>query len=683
MSNNSNFPEFIVDSFSKEGSSVYSTQLTALAAIYVLLIILIYIYRHYGRKEDFLDFIRKVLIPPTIAGGLMIYFIGYHVNHPHDDFTYKILLSMFSTARLFILGNDLIEVTENVNAVYKLWFSIFSVSAALISTSLLVNLFGKKIKAKLQILFNRSAENYIFFGINEAGITLAKDILRKNSSAFIVFVQNLYKDEDKSLLPSLSQSKILLIDKDSLMDSFELKHEEFLFHARENNHHNSQHETNHGLSFKNMGLHRKIKNRPTHLFLLSESEDQNIHLSQVFVHELKQQNIKQTAHIHIRTLTKDREEILDSWLRNEDKNIVIHQHNQSTIAATQLVTVNLPIDWLLQIPQAVNTQTAMVNKDFTVMFIGFGMIGNAALRKFFEQGQFIGSQFKAIVVDQNMSAQKGRFIHRYPGIMDTLQDNIEFHEMKIGGVEFYELLKKNSSVVDYYVVGLGSDELNVQIAHDIKHVMNTTDSRYKIFVQVINNNYYRSLNVSGDTTIQVFGRDCDVFTESIILKRNMEKMARKIHGAYAENAPDYKRDSWDDLSKLTQESNISVAEHIHTKLRLVGYSIEDIKQFENYEQFEKSLGEIRMQNLAKTEHLRWNAFHFVNGWKKWDLKDIPKEYILNKSNKNEERKLHACLVSWDELVDVSSAFNNEDYYLYDLACMKDIFRNIKEGLYEE
>jgi hypothetical protein len=163
----------------------------------------------------------------------------------------------------------------------------------------------------------------------------------------------------------------------------------------------------------------------------------------------------------------------------------------------------------------------------------------------------------------------------------------------------------------------------------------------------------------------------------------MEKMARKIHGAYAENAPDYKRDSWDDLSKLTQESNISVAEHIHTKLRLVGYSIEDIKQFENYEQFEKSLGEIRMQNLAKTEHLRWNAFHFVNGWKKWDLKDIPKEYILNKSNKNEERKLHACLVSWEELVDVSSAFNNEDYYLYDLACMKDIFRNIKEGLYEE
>ena len=181
-----NFPEFVVDSFSKEGSSVYSAQFTVLAAIYVLLLILIYIYRHYRGKEDFLDFVRKVLIPPTIAGGLIIYFIGYHVNHPHDEVIYKILLSMFSTARLFILGNDLIEVAENVNAVYKLWFSIFSVSAAIISTSLLLNLFGKKIKAKLQILFNRFRKRFVtgFITLHNFGTGFI------NGNNMVVFVEN-------------------------------------------------------------------------------------------------------------------------------------------------------------------------------------------------------------------------------------------------------------------------------------------------------------------------------------------------------------------------------------------------------------------------------------------------------------------------------------------------------------
>ena len=68
-----------------------------------------------------------------------------------------------------------------------------------------------------------------------------------------------------------------------------------------------------------------------------------------------------------------------------------------------------------------------------------------------------------------------------------------------------------------------------------------------------------------------------------------------------------------------------------------------------------------MENLAKMEHLRWNAFHYCMGYR-----TMPEELFAEraerfkegslkpgeKPGKDTENRYHACLVSWEELKDL-------------------------------
>ena len=50
---------------------------------------------------------------------------------------------------------------------------------------------------------------------------------------------------------------------------------------------------------------------------------------------------------------------------------------------------------------------------------------------------------------------------------------------------------------------------------------------------------------------------------------------------------------------------------------------------------------------AETEHLRWNAFHFVRGIHKWDISNI--EGKISKANDIKYRLRHAALVDFNQL----------------------------------
>ena len=69
--------------------------------------------------------------------------------------------------------------------------------------------------------------------------------------------------------------------------------------------------------------------------------------------------------------------------------------------------------------------------------------------------------------------------------------------------------------------------------------------------------------------------------------------------------------------------------------------------------------------LAENEHLRWNAFHFVNGICKWKLNEIDKKNA-KLIDKDGNLLKHGCLVEFSELGDISAKVRqlgntNEDY----------------------
>ena len=164
------------------------------------------------------------------------------------------------------------------------------------------------------------------------------------------------------------------------------------------------------------------------------------------------------------------------------------------------------------------------------------------------------------------------------------------------------------------------------------------------------------------------------------MRGDLEKVAKKIHEYYnAKKKDDQQRQSWDELPVIKQLSNISAANHIYTKLTLAGLSVDDVKEFGTASDFVSFLGAERIRNLAMDEHLRWNALHFANGWNTWELREIGENAA---SNKDEARKLHACLVNWADLSLVSERFK-EDYHAYDYENVVKIFELIKDGVYSE
>jgi len=54
---------------------------------------------------------------------------------------------------------------------------------------------------------------------------------------------------------------------------------------------------------------------------------------------------------------------------------------------------------------------------------------------------------------------------------------------------------------------------------------------------------------------------------------------------------------------------------------------------------------VLQENLGKTEHLRWNSFHYASGWVKKPMNEITGQ----KPRADEINKVHPCLVPWEEL----------------------------------
>jgi hypothetical protein len=647
-----------------------------LAGLLISLLILWYRLKYSRRRNGFLQFVKYRLVPVTVISGWTFYFIAYYF-YEHEQLLTSGLLAVFSTARFFVLENDLNEIQSfvKVNHLLMLLFSMIGASAVFISAFILLQLFGKRVVNKIKIWMDRSGETHIFFGVNMASLSLVKDLLRKNSSRLVIFIQKMDKNEDVSLYYEVEEAGAYLISRESVMENIELEKEESIIHPHKEGNATSQSNDYKHRNLKELRLTGKLRNRTTHLYFFSSSEDWNLSQARTVMEEINCLSLVKQVTAHIRVTSAELEELFHQSLSTICPNVKINLVNLSEIASRQLISSYNPVDWIDK-----DTQKALATADFAVLVVGFGQTGSAGLKKLLEYSQFSGSEFKAIVVDKEIQTQKGRFEVCFPGLLSNY--NIEFIETEPGRTSFYELIKKQANKLDYIVLTLGNDDLNIQTAKDLQQfLLRSTVKRIRIIAQVKDNNNYNLLfDTSKQVSLSIFGREKDIFTESIVIRGDMEYAAKKIHEYYnSKKEEGTKRQSWHELSVIKRLSNISAAYHIYTKLTLAGITVDDVKKFETTKDFINYLGVERFENLAKEEHLRWNALHFANGWNTWDLNEIPRHAA---SNKDEVRKLHACLVSWEDLMSVKERFQ-EDYYAYDYENVSNIFELIKEGVYNE
>ena len=133
--------------------------------------------------------------------------------------------------------------------------------------------------------------------------------------------------------------------------------------------------------------------------------------------------------------------------------------------------------------------------------------------------------------------------------------------------------------------------------------------------------------------------------------------------------------NWNKLYYLHKESNRMVADHIKVKLKFLGLVSKKVKNIDTKELFfdNKKLFESKLEDkvkLAKAEHNRWNAFHYIHGYEQIPFVSKTQKSFL-KTQHNTLKK-HMCLVDFDEFkarADELDAlgYNKGEFEGYDIA----------------
>jgi len=197
----------------------------------------------------------------------------------------------------------------------------------------------------------------------------------------------------------------------------------------------------------------------------------------------------------------------------------------------------------------------------------------------------------------------------------------------------------------------------------------------------LNNEYYNKLHGHYNSlpTKELEQYQNELYNANMEFSDVIKKVATKAKDNNIEIV-DYS--GWNNLSMFLKDSNRYLMEHHNIKKYIIDKFIDESLKEYDYEttknnikskyfykhqkinwdemglkdhEYAVKLSEDEIVQLGKVEHNRWVAFHILNGWKKRDIPTGTKDKI----EKDKVRKLHPCIVSWDELDRVSKNHNHD------------------------
>ena len=153
----------------------------------------------------------------------------------------------------------------------------------------------------------------------------------------------------------------------------------------------------------------------------------------------------------------------------------------------------------------------------------------------------------------------------------------------------------------------------------------------------------------------------NIYTRAFLSAEDADRRAILLNAVYDHS----ERSDWekwvacDSFSKMSSRAS---ADFVPAFLRAAGVTREELLSGDW--QPEREL----LRNLGETEHLRWNAFHYAMGYSTMSAEEFEanaRTWVRCKAEgrpcpkiaKNSEKRTHACLVSWEELNELSRREN--------------------------
>ncbi len=330
----------------------------------------------------------------------------------------------------------------------------------------------------------------------------------------------------------------------------------------------------------------------------------------------------------------------------------------------------------------------------SVMIVGCGRLGMRMLRTAVWCGQVMGYGLKIRVYDKDAKQKEKELFKQCPELALSEYD-IKFIQTDIQSADFQNDIS-DSLDATHVTVSTGSDELNIATADELftyfrRH--NNFDKTPPIFARVRGD--VKSLNLRQgedfltERNIHIFGTTETIFSDRTLFNSGLEKLAFAVHlcyfGALNEDENsfyyNYVKECFRN-SEYDRRSSMATALHFASKLHACGLiqGGEEIgeEKLVAFEKLIKEDGEL-LEELAKNEHTRWNAFMRSEGYCKAEIAEMKVYAKKVGSHKDELSKLHPCITSWDELDKVAEEYDKlgvakkkSDFKKYDIDIVKQI-----------
>jgi len=314
-------------------------------------------------------------------------------------------------------------------------------------------------------------------------------------------------------------------------------------------------------------------------------------------------------------------------------------------------------------------KTGRATGDFNALIVGFGRIGQEVLRALVMNGQFEGGHFRAAVFATDLPSVSGEFFADYGTMLK--QYDITFHQADARSEAMYRYLQQEGSQLNYVAVCAG-DKANREISEELHRYFQRMGREVPI--------YQCSY---GGVLAEHEGKLLKLYDPEVLSMETTDRMAMAVNQVYCGENGKTALENWMDCSYFSRMSSRASADFLPAMLCAAGTTEAEVLQG-NWQ-----LTDLQKENLSRTEHLRWCAFHYCMGFSPMDAEEFTlraaqyrREMEQNgkssvRVSRDLEKRRHACLVSWDELDELSRKENaatgkNLDYKAMDLENVQNV-----------
>lgn len=395
-----------------------------------------------------------------------------------------------------------------------------------------------------------------------------------------------------------------------------------------------------------------LENTHCRLYLLGDDEHLNFKITQML------HNSGCKAKIFCRACKEGANKVYEETLSIQaEKSFQIVDGSYLAIRALKNTPELLPVNFVDVGTNDKNQKEAWVASEFNSLIIGFGEIGREALKFLYEHAAFVDKDFKktpfsCTVIDYKADSLEMSIMNTFPGM--TEENGVHLKQMEAGSKEFWTMIEKDFSTLNYIVVCTGDDKLNLRLSIEIMEFMHRCgrDVTNKLAICVAMKKpgkldsdtieHYNKIK-EYNNCLHLFASEELLWTFDNITNDSFHEKAKKYFISYKLAQGVSEKQAMDDFNERNnkilqvedylghlncireERQDYANVFHAPTKLALIGddilkYRKEIAAQIPSKYEGKHYCGKDEhiqktLQYLAAGEHIRWEASHIALGFR--------------------------------------------------------------------